>query len=163
MTHGQCMVTVSLGELKTSRDPQVTLACLGLGSCIGIAAYDPAAHVAAMAHVVLPQRRGNEATPNAKYASDAVPMLLDALEAQGAARGRIIIKLAGGARMALAGASSIFNVGEQNLAATAEALRRAGVRPAAEDTGGNRGRTLRLHVGSGAVTVSSAGEPPRNL
>ncbi len=48
------MVVVGLGEMQVSNDPNMALACLGLGSCIGISAYDPVARVGAMVHVVLP-------------------------------------------------------------------------------------------------------------
>jgi chemotaxis protein CheD len=162
-TASETLVTVGLGELKTSRDPQVTLACLGLGSCIGIAAYDAAARVAGMAHVVLPERREHQAPASAKYATDAVPLLVEALESLGAARGRIQVRLAGGARMTAGGAGLIFNIGEQNFVATVDALRKAGVHIAATDTGGSRGRTLRLDVASGKATVSLAGEPAREF
>ena len=54
----ETMIMVGLGEVKASKDPDAVLACLGLGSCIAVAVYDPKAKVGGMAHVVLPKSRG---------------------------------------------------------------------------------------------------------
>ena len=48
-------IMVGLGEVKISEDPESVLACVGLGSCVAISAFDPVAKVGGMAHVVLPK------------------------------------------------------------------------------------------------------------
>ena len=159
-------VVVGLGEIKITKDPQVVLTCLGLGSCIGLAAYDPVARVAAMAHIVLPADKGTngQSQSPAKYANTAIPALLQEMKAQGGTSGRIVVKLAGGARMSLAaGLDSIFKIGEQNIAATTAALKAAGLQVAASDTGGEQGRTMKLYTDSGQVTVVTAGTKTNEL
>ncbi len=88
------MVVVGLGEMQVSNDPNMVLACLGLGSCIGISAYDPVARVGAMVHVVLPH--GNVAdcgrSPT-KYANTALPSMINQMESKGAVKSRIVIKI----------------------------------------------------------------------
>ncbi len=66
--------------------------------------------------------------------------------------------------MALSSANDpIFKIGEQNLAAVLVAIKESGLKVNARETGGNRGRTLRMDAGNGETQVSVAGESPRKL
>ncbi len=160
----QSSVAIGLGEMKVLKNSDATLACLGLGSCVGVAAWDPVARVAAMAHVVLPSSQGRRPDSGAKYADRAIPKLIQAVREQGGLKSRLVIKISGGAQMALSNANDpIFKIGEQNVAAILEAIDREGLKVEAEDTGGSRGRTLRLNAANGETQVSVAGEPPRKL
>ncbi len=166
------IVSVNLGESKVSTDPSVTMVCFGLGSCVGLAAYDPQARVAGLTHVVLPAsvedrptHGGNGAGPApGRFADTAVPHLIAAMEAKGASRRRLSVRLAGGAQMlAFAGSGPMWEIGQRNVAAVHQALAAAGLSPAAEDVGGNSGRTLRLAVDGGRVTVSVVGRGEHEL
>ena len=157
-------VSVGLGEMKVLKNSDATLACLGLGSCVGVAAWDPVARVAGMAHVVLPSSEGRRPDSGAKYADRAIPKLIQAVKDQGGLKSRLVIKIAGGAQMALSIANDpIFKIGEQNVNAVLEAIGREGLKVEVEEIGGNRGRTLRLNAANGETQVSVAGEPPRKL
>ena len=157
-------ISVGLGEMKVLKNSDAALACLGLGSCVAVVAWDPVERVAGMAHVVLPSSRGRTLDSGAKYADRAVPRLIEDVCAQGASKSRLVIKIAGGAQMALTNAvNPIFKIGEQNVSAVLEAIKREGLRVRAKETGGNRGRTLRMNAASGEIRVSVAGEPPRIL
>ena len=57
----------------------------------------------------------------------------------------------------LGAAGNRLDVGARNEAATRSALTRAGVRIVAAETGGTAGRTVRVHVGPGEVSVKEAG------
>ena len=159
------LIAVGLGEMKVMIGGQSTLACLGLGSCVGIAAYDPSSGVAGMAHFVLPEDDGRTIPGGrAKFVDTGLARLLEAMIKKGAMKSRLVVKLAGGARMALAGANDvIFKIGERNAAAAKEALRGEGMRLAASDLGGSHGRTLRMNVETGEVTISVAGSGPTKL
>lgn len=157
-------IVVGLGEIKISRDAGVVLTCLGLGSCVGISAFDPVTRVAGMAHIVLPVSTGNGAGRAPKFADVAVPVLLEGLRKQGAVTSRLIVKIAGGAQMSRApGLNDAFKIGEKNVQAVEGALERAGVPVAAADTGGNQGRTLRMYLDTGATVVSRAGKQTSEL
>ncbi len=157
-------ISVGLGEMKVLKNTDTTLACLGLGSCVGVVAWDPVARVAGMAHIVLPSSQGRRPDSGAKYADRAIPKLIQEVSAQGALKSRLVVKIVGGAQMALSSANdAIFKIGEQNVAAVLEAINREGLKVGANETGGNRGRTLRLNTASGETQVSVAGEPPRKL
>ncbi|MFQ6027967.1 MAG: chemotaxis protein CheD [Dehalococcoidia bacterium] len=157
-------VVVGLGELKLTEDPSEILTCLGLGSCIGICAYDPVAKVAGMVHVVLPSSAGREGTPSPRYADVAVPALLEAMQQKGALVSRMIIKIAGGAQMSLAGGhGSAFQIGEQNTAVIKEILAEKRIKIQGADTGGNHGRTMRFYLDSGKTFITTAGKETQEI
>jgi len=142
---------VRMGELAVSRSSGAVLVSLGLGSCIGLALIG--ASSAGLAHVVLPEApaSGGGTTPG-KFGDTAVPALLAALGAP--ARGLQAV-LVGGASMFSYAASG--DIGERNEASTRAALAAVGIPVVAACTRGNQGRTVRVHVGSGRVTVKEAG------
>ena len=135
------------------------LVSVGLGSCVAIMLHDPAARLGGMAHVLLPSPRlARDAANPAKFPETAVPLLVDRLLAAGAERGRLVAKLAGGASMfAALLAPGAMHMGERNVVAAREALRRAAVPLVAEAVGGERGRSIRFHVGDGRVDIRSVG------
>ena len=132
------------------------LVTIGLGSCVAIALHDPRYRVAALAHVLLPdpsvaREKGNPA----RFASTAVPLLVQEMRAMGA-RGALTARLAGGA--ALFGAilsSPGGQMGARNVAAAKAALEAAGIPLLGEETGGAAGRSVSFDVNSGAMTVKS--------
>jgi chemotaxis protein CheD len=157
-------IVVGMGELQVSNDPQAVLTCLGLGSCIGFAAYDPLAKAAGMVHIVLPDSSGKMGVIPGKFADTALPALIEAMEKLGAEKRRMVVKIAGGAQMSLvAGSAGIFKTGERNLEATEIAAAEQGLKIASADVGGHSGRTLRLYVESGKVTVTTAGTETKDL
>ena len=83
--------------------------------------------------------------------------------APGAVRGRIACYLVGGAQILANTTTEIAQVGNRNIEASRAGLAEVGLRVRAEDVGGERGRTVRLYVGSGLVEVSHAGAESRTL
>jgi chemotaxis protein CheD len=148
---------VRMGELAASSESGHVLVSLGLGSCIGLALLDRHRGKAGLAHVVLPQSQGHGGTENAmKFADHAVPELLEQVLALGARRNALEAVLVGGASM-FAASSASLEVGQRNDAAVREQLVKLRIPVVAEATGGNRGRTIRVEVGSGSVVVREAG------
>ena len=129
---------------------------VGLGSCVAIMLHDATARVGGLAHVLLPvEALGRGTGSRAKYAATAVSLLLEEMAAAGAGRG-VTAKIAGGASMfAALLQSGGVNMGERNVAETLRALDRARVPLVAQDTGGDYGRSVALHVDSGRVDVRS--------
>jgi len=151
-------VVVGLGEIYVSRDPNVVLACLGLGSCIAVSAYDPVARVGAIAHIVLPDSGGsNKGGSPGKYADTGMPRMIEGMIEAGALKDRIIIKIVGGARIfGNVKEGSLLDIGFRNLAAVKQALTDNGLSLKNENTGGSHGRSLLLYVSSGLTLVTSA-------
>lgn len=153
---------VGLAEWRISRDPAEALCALGLGSAVGLFLYDPAACVAAVAHVMLPSGRGDDGKP-AKYAVTAVPFLVDELVKAGAEVERLKVGLFGGATLMAMGNSSMLQVGNRNVSAMVEALGKCGLTANITDVGGTRGRSVVMDVGTGYVTVKVLSQPDRVL
>ena len=153
------VVVVGLGEVTVAREKNGTLACLGLGSCVGLAMYDPVARIGGMAHIVLSDSHGKVGDGSAKYADVAVPLLIEKMRDMGALTSRIKVIIAGGAQMSPArGLGDVFKIGEDNVEAVTSILARHGISITASNIGGNRGRTFRLCLTTGAATVRSAGQ-----
>ena len=135
---------------------EAVIATIGLGSCVAIVLHDPAARVGGLAHILLPTESLSRDTGNpAKFPGTAVPLLLAEMRRLGA-RGPIFAKVVGGASMfgTLLPDNGV-NIGERNVAATFQALAAAGIPTMAQDTGGDHGRSVYLHVGDGRVLVRS--------
>jgi chemotaxis protein CheD len=148
-----------MGEIEVSKRTGEELVARGLGSCIGLALIDRLSGVAGMAHIVLPESNGSDKEPG-KFADLAVPALVAQMQKAGAVTRRLEVILAGGARMFELGE---MDIGARNAAAVKAGLARAGLKIRAAETGGSRGRTLRLTVGDFEVTVKEAGGAPVTL
>ena len=151
-------VLVGMGEMQISSDPEAVLTCLGLGSCIGLSLYDRMARVGGMAHIVLPRSNGAAPVKLPKFADTAVPHLIEEMVASGASRFRLAARIVGGAQMSLSkGLADVFKTGARNSSTTIEALAVARIPLAAQVIGGHVGRSMRLYVDSGKVTVTMGG------
>ena len=148
---------VRMGEFACSAVAGHVLVSLGLGSCIGLALLDKRAAVAGLAHVVLPAAEGRTGSPG-KFADTAVEALIAELVGLGARRIALEAVLVGGASMFKLGGGSGMEVGQRNDEAVRAELARLRIPVAATDTGGSRGRTIRVTVGSQAVTSRAAGD-----
>ncbi|MGO9762005.1 MAG: chemotaxis protein CheD [Solirubrobacteraceae bacterium] len=148
---------VRMGELSVSRTPGHVLASIGLGSCIGLVLIEAQRPLAGLAHIVLPaSSSGSDAV--GKFADSAVPALIEQMTAIGAMRSRLHAVLVGGAHMFALESASSLDIGRRNEQAAREALARAGLEVRAAATGGNKGRTVRVYVDEGRVTVKEPGE-----
>jgi chemotaxis protein CheD len=156
---------IGLGELQSTRERQAIFVCLGLGSCIAFCAHDPVTKTAGMAHLVLPDStEGRDSGSPAKFVDLGIPRLLHNMVELGALKSRLVLKIVGGAHMmATAPLNGHANIGDRNSKAAKTALAKLGLTISGEDIGGNRGRTVRLNVESGLLTVSTSGGPSHEL
>lgn len=156
-------ITVRVADAAAA-DGDRTLVTLGLGSCVAILLHVPPRRAGALAHVLLPDEALSRDTSNrAKFATTAVPLLIEQLAAFGAPAGTTA-RLVGGARMfAQLLPQGGINMGERNVVAARAALAAAGIPVVAEDTGGEHGRSVYFHVGTGRVTIRSVKAGIREL
>ena len=151
------MTNVRMGEIAVSAEPDAELVALGLGSCIGLALCRPhSRRGGAGPHRAPGVTRQRPAA--GKFADLAVPELLSRIRALGAVRPRL--EVAHRRRRADVRARGGLDVGARNEEAVRTHRRHAGIRVRAAHTGGEQGRTLRLHVGTGRVTVRMPGAEP---
>lgn len=157
-------IKVGMADLNICKSPDM-ITTLGLGSCIGIALYDPVTKIGGLAHIMLPdstQMRNN--TNIAKFADTGIEELVKRMVAAGANKGRLVAKIAGGAKMfEVSGLSAIGNVGERNAMASKEKLKQLGIPLKAEDTGLNYGRTVELYTETGEFRIKSVGKSVKSI
>jgi chemotaxis protein CheD len=128
--------------------------------------YDSVARVGGMIHALLPKASdgGSADVPTAKFVDQGVPLLIKTVLNSGAQRSRLVAHLCGGAQMLTApGFSNSLNIGERNAKTAEEALRAAGFRIKGQSTGGTAGRTVRLYIDSGKITVKTLGKGEKIL
>ncbi len=153
---GECVVGV--GEYRIARNPG-RLVCLGLGSCIGVAVYDLKSGVGGLAHAMLPRYdEGRDKVHYSKYADSAIILMADELVELGADRAHLKAKMVGGAQMFSFGRSEALNIGERNIHAARETLRKERIPLLAEDTGGSKGRTITFSTIDGSIQIKRGGE-----
>lgn len=147
-----------MGEWVVGTEDGTVLTCIGLGSCIGLTLLDRRGGVAGLAHVMLPEAPVTGATPGqaGKFADLAVPLLVEAVLAAGAMRHRLEAVLVGGAQMFAFGTSATQEIGRRNEAAVLTQLKAARIGVTASVTGGEKGRSLRVHVPTCEVVFREA-------
>ena len=152
-------LVVGIADMKMARQSGM-LITYALGSCIGICLYDPLIQLAALVHIMLPLNMETGRKSPLKYADTGIRETLRQMEGKGAARSRIVAKIAGGARMfEVAGGGNLGNIGQRNIESTHLVLRREGIRLLREDVGGSVARTLLFDAASGQACVRSYGKP----
>ncbi len=154
------VIKVGMADLNICKAPDV-ITTLGLGSCIGLVFYDPVTKIGGMVHYMLPDSTKVRNNGNiAKFGDTGISELYKRVIAAGANRGRLVAKIAGGAKMfEVNGLSDVGNIGARNTEAAKLKLKQLGVRLVAEDTGLNYGRTVELHCDTGEFYIKSVGKP----
>jgi chemotaxis protein CheD len=156
--------SIGLGEMVISRDPQDVLVAYGLGSCVGIGMYDPQTRVAGMLHAVLPEHMNGNGHSPGKFVDTGIPALLEGMVKAGADKRRLITWMAGGANMLLSPAMTMaFNIGNRNVQASLKLLETLNLRLSGQEVGGNIGRTVRLYVAEGRLTVRLVGQQEHDI
>ncbi len=158
-------IVVGLGELHVADGSNVVLVCVGLGSCVAVCVHDPILKVGGIAHMVLPHwKEAHEIEPGPKFVDYGIPLLVGQIEALGAARSRLKVKMVGGAQMvSTASANRIFEIGKRNVESAKATLKRMGLRLSGTDVGGSCGRTVEFHPDSGKILITTVGEGSREL
>lgn len=156
-----------MAEIHVLKGP-ATFVCLGLGSCIGVAALDPSSGVGGMIHIMLPQAFPNRPNPQVgKFADTGLPEFLYQLVKAGANKHRVQIAYAGGAQLFSFGAEqSKLDIGGRNSEAVEQFLSANRLKVIHTDVGGTVGRTVTFSSETGEVlmkTVTHGEKPICNL
>lgn len=150
---------IGIGEIGVARSEGVLRTFVG--SCIGLAIFDQRQRVAGLAHIMLPDSKGDLTQPG-RYADTAIPEMMRLLrDTVGGLNLRLAAKMVGGAKM-FAFQSGV-TVGDQNVAAVERILRGLGIPVLARDCGGERGRRVSFDITNGEMRVETLGLPPAIL
>jgi chemotaxis protein CheD len=153
-------IVVGVADCKIAASCGEELTTYALGSCIGLAIYDPAARIGGLLHYMLPDSSIDPAHGREnpfKFADTGIPLLLDRVCQRGASKRRLIVWVAGAADMlAVIGG---FEIGKRNYLALRKVLWKSGLLIHGEAVGGNQSRTIRLEIETGNLWLrESAGK-----
>ncbi len=151
-------LVVDISDCKCSVDPDLWLVTYALGSCIGVTAWDPALKIGALGHFMLPNGsidpKKSAGNPH-MFVDTGIHAMLGSLFDMGAAKERLVVKVAGGA--AIMDREDRFRIGERNVTILRKYLWKNGILLDSHDTGGGGSRNVFLHVGSGRVVLKTGG------
>lgn len=156
------MIKVGMADLKVCKCPDA-LTTLGLGSCVGVALYDPVTKVSGLLHCMLPDSTQFRNNSNiAKFADTGIDELIHQMRMLGANENRLVAKIAGGAQMfANKSNNDSLRVGERNSIAVKEKLKSLHIRLLSEDCGQNFGRTVEFYSETGDYVIKAVGKPQK--
>ena len=133
------------GHIHTGR--QAAFISTILGSCVAVCLWDPVARIGGMNHFLLPSGKGP------RYGNSAMRQLLDDMTSHGAFTARMVAKVFGGASVIAGFTGSRHAIGTQNVEAALRFLFAHSIPVRGEQTGGQRGRKLLFHTGTGQAYV----------
>jgi len=157
-------IVVDIADMKVASGHGNELTTYALGSCIGVAIYDPVAKIGGMLHYMLPDASINPEKAREQpfmFGDTGIPLLFREAYKIGAARNRLIIKIAGGANVM--DQANYFNIGKRNHLVARKLLYRNNLLIASELVGGVSGKTMRLRLSDGRVDVKLSGGEVRIL
>jgi chemotaxis protein CheD len=157
-------VVVGIADLKVSHVEMDYLVTYALGSCIAVAVYDPLVKVGGLLHYMLPDSTLDSEKAKehpGMFADTGIPLLFKSCYKLGAEKKRMIVKIAGGAR--IMDDMNYFRIGQKNLTALRKIFWKNNVLIDAEDIGENYNRTVRLEISTGRFLVKGLGGTVKEL
>lgn len=157
-------ISIQPGQLYLARDPVILRTILG--SCVGVTFWSARLVVGALCHGILPRCHGEaKGADGHRYVDFSIRHLARQFDALGASRNELDVKLFGGADVLPVAASGRARptVGALNCQAALEVLEEEGLRIAASDLGGIRGRTIRFNTGTGEVLLQRLATLPKTI
>lgn len=149
---------VGTGELLVSTTRTDVLVTYSLGSCIGLALYDPVRTIGGLVHCMIPVSKSDpeRAAEHPELFTDSgVTSLLQRLFELGAWRSTLVARVSGAATM---DGGDTFGIGARNYAVLRRVLWRNSIFIAGEDIGGAQPRTMSLEMDTGRTVVLSGGK-----
>ncbi|MFQ3285415.1 MAG: chemotaxis protein CheD [Natronomonas sp.] len=144
-------IKVSIAEFAIASTGTITTS--GLGSCLGVAIYDPHAGVGSLLHPMLPRRNGDDDRPPARFVDSGIDAVVGALGEAGADPSTLRAKVTGGAAVVDFSTDDGYSIGDRNIETAREVLAARGIELVGEEVGGDCGRTMRVDAATGGVTV----------
>lgn len=157
-------LVVGVADMKVSNDPEAVLATYSLGSCIGIAIYDPVVRVGGLLHFMLPESSLDPQKAKANpcmFADTGIPALFKATYQLGAKKQRMKTIVVGGAQ--ILDQQGFFNIGKRNDMTVRKIFHRNNVIVDFTEVGGSVNRTVKLFINTGKVTLKTSGQGEKTI
>ncbi len=142
-------ISIHIGGFHASKEPTVidTL----LGSCVAVCLHDHVASIGGMNHILLPGKADLKIFDNvARYAINAMELLINRVMTLGGHRPNLIAKVFGGAHV-LPAVSAENGMGAKNSEFVLEFLQMEAISIVSHDLGGRDTRKIYFHTDSGEV------------
>lgn len=150
---------VGIAEMIISTSADDILIAPNLGSCLGVAVFDPVAKIGGLIHCLLPLSKSDPEKAQKQpymYVDTGVTNMLTLLLQKGAQKERLQIIAAGAGQ--INDANGVFNIGSKNHTVFRKVMWKNNLLIGKEHVGGNLSRTFSLHIASGQVWVKTGGE-----
>lgn len=149
-------IKVKISDYKIAVHPD-SLITIALGSCIGIAIYDPKTKVGGLSHIMLPDSTMFKAPYKVeKFADLAIPQMVSEIRKQ-TQNNKLVAKIAGGANMfQFSSQGEGESIGERNAKAVITCLNDLQIPILGQHIGGNIGRTMMVDLDDFKVKVRHA-------
>jgi len=151
-------IVVDIADMAIATNKDDILVTYSLGSCLGIAIYDPVAGVGGLMHCMLPLSSVDQEKAKDRpfmFVDTGMIVMLTKLFDAGLAKANAVVKVAGGAR--LLDKNDLFRIGERNYTVFRKFLWKNGLMIKAENVGGDITRTVRLEMSTGRFLIKSNG------
>ena len=153
------LCVVDIADMKISDNPADTLITYSLGSCVGVAIYDPVLRLGGMIHCMLPLSKVDKEKAKTRpymFVDTGMQLMLGSLYERGLRKARAVVNVAGGSQVL--DSQGVFKIGERNFTVLRKILWKNGLLMNAQEVGGNKSRTVSLDVGTGRFTIKSGGK-----
>lgn len=151
---------VDVADIQFSNNPEDILEVPSLGTCVGLMIFDPEIHTGGVVVYILPDSDEIQSpkldNQPCLFADTAIIHFLQAAIEQGIRPERSKRIVVGGGQVL--GQTGNFNLGARNGQAALDTLTKLGLEPTHQSMGGTANRSVALHIKSGQVEISVAGE-----
>lgn len=151
-------IIVDIADMRISDNPDDTLITYSLGSCVGVAMYDPVLQLGALIHCMLPLSKVNKEKAKTRpfmFVDTGVQKMLGQLYNYGLRKNRSVVNVAGAAQVL--DDRGIFKIGERNFTVLRKILWKNGFLMHTQEVGGNKSRTVSLNIKTGRFSIKSGG------
>lgn len=152
-------IVVGVSDMKVSKNPESILFTHSIGSCIGIAIYDPMVRVGGLLHFMLPDSDIDPVKAKNKpcmFADTGIPLLFKSVYKLGGKKQRMKIIVVGGSQVN--DRQEFFNIGKRNYMAVRKMFWKNNIITSYQHVGGNSNRTIKMSVKDGHTWINVSGE-----
>jgi chemotaxis protein CheD len=152
-------IVVGVSDMKVSKDPESVLVTHSLGSCIGVAVYDPIVRAGGLLHFMLPDSTLDSVKAKRNpcmFADTGIPYLFKSVYQLGGNKRRMKVIVAGGAQ--INDGEGFFNIGKRNFMAVRKIFWKNNVITNYHFVGGNSNRTLKIFINDGHILIKDSCE-----
>lgn len=155
-------INIKIASFMAAPDDFI-LESLGLGSSVAVCLYDSNKKAGGMARIMAPDcKKPAKGINPLRFVNEGIDHLLQAVELMGCDSKNLKAKIFGGASL-FPKLEKIDTISKQNIQAVKQRLNELNIEIIAEDTGGNKGRSVLFNTKEGSVTVNQIGTSEKRL